>query len=225
MPDGYGKDDSNNSKQRCIIATFTRVNYKIRVPSVRVLDANGQMLGIMPTNQAQRMAESQGLDLVEITPNAQPPVCKIMDYGKFRYEESIKAKQQRKAQKTTQVKEIKFHPGTDVGDLKHKLRQIRQFLGDGNKVRLSLQFRGRENAHRDIGEDKIAEVLGMLQDECFVEQAPRTDGRVHSCLIGPPRVKKGGGQASAKPSITVGAAPVAQSGTVPPPNGIHIKIG
>ena len=194
------------------------------MPSVRVLDANGQMIGIMPTNQAQRMAENQGLDLVEITPNAQPPVCKIMDYGKFRYEESIKAKQQRKAQKTTQVKEIKFHPGTDVGDLKHKLRQIRQFLGEGNKVRLSLQFRGRENAHRDIGEDKIAEVLEMLKDECFVEQAPRTDGRIHSCMIGPPRVKKGG-QAS-KPSITVGAPPtVAASGDAPPPNGIHIKIG
>ena len=194
------------------------------MPSVRVLDANGQMIGVMPTNQALRMAEGQGLDLVEITPNAQPPVCKIMDYGKFRYEESIKAKQQRKAQKTTQVKEIKFHPGTDIGDLKHKLRQIRQFLGEGNKVRLSLQFRGRENAHRDIGEDKIAEVLEMLKDECFVEQAPRTDGRIHSCMIGPPRVKKGG-QAS-KPSITVGAPPtVTASGDVPPPNGIHIKIG
>ena len=200
------------------------------MPSVRVLDANGQMIGIMPTNQAQRMAESQGLDLVEITPNAQPPVCKIMDYGKFRYEESIKAKQQRKAQKTTQVKEIKFHPGTDVGDLKHKLRQIRQFLGEGNKVRLSLQFRGRENAHRDIGEDKIAEVLELLKDECFVEQAPRTDGRVHSCMIGPPRVKKGGG----KPSISVSSAPapaaakdapVAQSGDPLPPNGIHITVG
>ena len=182
------------------------------------------MIGVMPTNQALRMAEGQGLDLVEITPNAQPPVCKIMDYGKFRYEESIKAKQQRKAQKTTQVKEIKFHPGTDIGDLNHKLRQIRQFLGEGNKVRLSLQFRGRENAHRDIGEDKIAEVLEMLKDECFVEQAPRTDGRIHSCMIGPPRVKKGG-QAS-KPSITVGAPPtMAASGDAPPPNGIHIKIG
>jgi len=180
------------------------------------------MIGVMPTNQALRMAEGRGLDLVEITPNAQPPVCKIMDYGKFRYEESIKAKQQRKAQKTTQVKEIKFHPGTDVGDLKHKLRQIRQFLGEGNKVRLSLQFRGRENAHRDIGEDKIAEVLEMLKDECFVEQAPRTDGRIHSCMIGPPRAKKGG--PASKPSITVGAPPVAASGEVPPPNGIHIKV-
>ncbi len=196
---------------------------------MRVLDANGKMIGVMPTNQAIRLAESQKLDLVEITPNAQPPVCKIMDYGKFRYEESIRAKQQRKAQKTTQVKEIKFHPGTDVGDLKHKLRQIRQFLGEGNKVRLSLQFRGRENAHRDIGEDKIAQVLDMLKDECFVEQAPRTDGRIHSCLIGPPRAKKGGG--GAKPSITVSVQqppqppPPEATEDQPPANGIHIKIG
>jgi len=145
------------------------------------------MLGVMATRDAQRIADSRGLDLVEITPNANPPVCKIMDYGKFKYEESIRAKQQRKAQKSTQVKEIKFHPGTDVGDIQHKLKQIREFLADGNKVRLSLQFRGRENAHRDIGEDKISEVLEMIKDECYVEQAPKTDGRVHFCLIGPPR--------------------------------------
>ena len=147
------------------------------------------MLGVMATRDAQRLADSRGLDLVEITPNAVPPVCKIMDYGKFKYEESIRAKQQRKAQKGTQLKEIKFHPGTDVGDINHKLKQIREFLADGSKVRLSLQFRGRENAHRDIGEDKIAEVLEMLKDECTVEQAPRTDGRIHSCLIGPQRKK------------------------------------
>ena len=157
------------------------------MPQVRVLDSQGQMIGVMATREAQRMAESRGLDLVEITPNANPPVCKIMDYGKFKYEESIRAKQQRKAQKAAQVKEIKFHPGTDTGDLEHKLRQIRAFLSDGNKVRLSLQFRGRENAHRDIGEDKIAEVLEMLKDSCHVEQAPKTDGRIHFCLIGPPR--------------------------------------
>ena len=197
------------------------MNYKIRVPQVRVLDSNGNMIGVMPTGQAQRMAESQGFDLVEITPNAVPPVCKIMDYGKFRYEESIKAKKARKAQKQTQVKEIKFHPGTDVGDLQHKLRQIRTFLGEGNKVRLSLQFRGRENAHRDIGEDKISEVLDMLKDECFVEQAPKTDGRVHFCLIGPPRVKKGGGGA---PKITV-AAPSAEPDVQNLSGGIEISVG
>ena len=152
-------------------------------------------------------------------PTAVPPVCKIMDYGKFRYEESIKAKKARKAQKQTQVKEIKFHPGTDVGDLQHKLRQIRAFLAEGNKVRLSLQFRGRENAHRDIGEDKIAEVLDMLRDECHVEQAPKTDGRIHFCLIGPARAKKGG---SPKISVAPAAAPTDEpppSDVVPPDGG------
>ena len=188
---------SQTNKKRWVIGQFTRVNFKIRVPQVRVLDSQGNMLGVMATREAQRIADSRGLDLVEITPNANPPVCKIMDYGKFKYEESIRAKQQRKAQKATQVKEIKFHPGTDIGDINHKLKQIREFLADGNKVRLSLQFRGRENAHRDIGEDKISEVLEMLKDECTVEQAPRTDGRVHSCLIGPlrknaPKAQSGG---------------------------------
>ena len=153
------------------------------------------MLGVMATRDAQRLADSRGPDLVEITPNANPPVCKIMDYGKFKYEESIREKKQRKAQKASQVKEIKFHPGTDIGDINHKLKQIREFLSDGNKVRLSLQFRGRENAHRDIGEDKIAEVLEMIKDECTVEQAPRTDGRIHFCLIGP--LRKGGAKPAA----------------------------
>ena len=199
------------------------MNYKIRVPQVRVLDANGNMVGVMPTGQAQHLADSQGLDLVEITPNAVPPVCKIMDYGKFRYEESIKAKKARKAQKQTQVKEIKFHPGTDVGDLQHKLRQIRAFLAEGNKVRLSLQFRGRENAHRDIGEDKIAEVLDMLRDECHVEQAPKTDGRIHFCLIGPVRAKKGG---APKIAVTSVATPSDDTPSADPSNdGIVISVG
>lgn len=180
-----------------------------------MLDSNGTMLGVMPTKEAQRMADSQGLDLVEITPTATPPVCKIMDYGKFRYEESIRAKKARKVQKSTLVKEIKFHPGTEIGDLEHKLRQVRAFLAEGNKVRLSLQFRGRENAHRDIGEDKIAEVLAMIKDECFVEQAPKTDGRVHFCLIGPPRAKKGGAPRVNTPS---------PKDTRPPAGGIHISI-
>ncbi|MBO6167774.1 MAG: translation initiation factor IF-3 [Kiritimatiellae bacterium] len=171
------------------MAQFTRVNYKIRVPQVRVLDSMGQMLGVMQTRDAQRMAEERGLDLVEITPNATPPVCKIMDYGKFKYEESIKAKQQRKAQKVQKVKEVKFHPGTDTNDFNYKLNQIRGFLEDGSKVKLTLQFRGRENAHREIGEDVISRVLEQLKDECFIEQAPKTLGRVHGALIGPPRKK------------------------------------
>ena len=145
------------------------------------------MLGVMPTREAQRLADQRGLDLVEITPNAQPPVCKIMDYGKFKYEESIKAKQARKAQKVQKVKEIKFHPGTDTNDFNYKLNQIRGFLTDGCKVKLTLQYRGRENAYRELGEDVINRVLEELRDECFVEQAPKTLGRVLGALIGPPR--------------------------------------
>ncbi len=181
------------------------------------------MLDVMPTSKALHLAESQGLDLVEITPLVppKPSVCKIMDYGKFKYDESIKAKKARKAQKQ-QVKEIKFHPGTDVGDLQHKLKQVRQFLSDGHKVRLSLQFRGRENAHRDIGEDKISEVLGMLKDECTVEQAPKTDGRVHFCLVGPLRAKKGGG--APKISVTSAAKPAPAAGETPPDNNIVISV-
>ena len=192
-------DKQPKKAERWVIAQFTRVNYKIRVPQVRVLDEQGRMLGVMATREAQKLADGQGLDLVEITPNAVPPVCKIMDYGKFKYEQSIREKQQRKSQRSTQVKEIKFHPGTDVGDIEHKIRQIRSFLADGNKVRLSLQFRGRENAHRDVGEDKIAEVLSMIQGECTVEQAPKTDGRIHFCLIGPLR------RNAAKPAQQPGA--------------------
>lgn len=176
---------------------------------MRVLDSQGNMLGVMATREAQHIAESKGLDLVEITPNANPPVCKIMDYGKFKYEQSIREKQQRKAQKATQVKEIKFHPGTDVGDIEHKIRQIRSFLADGNKVRLSLQFRGRENAHRDIGEDKISEVLGMIKGECIVEQAPKTDGRIHFCLIGP--LKKSAKAPSQPPAANQGGIRISVS--------------
>ncbi len=145
------------------------------------------MIGVMSTRDALRMAEDRGLDLVEITPNATPPVCKIMDYGKFKYEESIKAKQARKAQKVQKVKEIKFHPGTDTNDFDYKLKQIRGFIEDGCKVKLTLQYRGRENAHRELGEDVINRVLDALKDECFVEQAPKTLGRVLGALIGPPR--------------------------------------
>lgn len=160
------------------------------MPQVRVLDQNGGMIGVMATREAQRLADEQGLDLVEITPNATPPVCKIMDYGKFKYEESIKARQQRKAQKIQKVKEVKFHTGTDTNDFDYKIKQIRGFLDDGCKVKLTLQFRGRENAHRELGEDVISRVLETLKDDCFVEQAPKTLGRVHGALIGPPRKKK-----------------------------------
>ena len=180
------------------------------MPQVRVLDAQGSQLGVMPTRDALRLAEQRGLDLVEITPNATPPVCKIMDYGKFKYEESIREKQARKAQKVQKVKEIKFHPGTDTNDFNYKLNQIRGFLESGCKVKLTLQYRGRENAHRELGEDVINRVLEELKDECFVEQAPKTLGRVLGALIGPPR--KNGPKPQPRP-----AAPAQ-------PGEIHISV-
>ena len=189
-----------------------RRNEMIRAREVRVIGADGEQLGILQRNEAIALAKEAGMDLVEVASTSEPPVCRIMDYGKFKYEQSIREKQQRKSQKATQVKEIKFHPGTDVGDIQHKLKQIREFLADGNKVRLSLQFRGRENAHRDIGEDKIAEVLSMIQGECSVEQAPKTDGRIHFCLIGPPRKNAAKAQQQPKPS-----APATEG-------GIHISV-
>ena len=168
------------------------------------------MIGVMATRDAQRLADQRGLDLVEITPNANPPVCKIMDYGKFKYEESIREKQARKSQKVQKVKEVKFHPGTDTNDFNYKLKQIRGFIADGCKVKLTLQYRGRENAHRELGEDVINRVLEELHDECFVEQAPKTLGRILGALIGPPR-KNGPKPQAAASQQNLGA--------------IHIKVG
>jgi len=170
-------------------ASFIRVDAKIRVPEVRVVDTEGKMLGIMPTRKAQAIAESLGLNLVEITPTAQPPVCKIMDYGKFRYEESIKQKQARKNAKTTQVKEIKFHAGTDVGDEARKVKEILGFIEQGNKVKVSLKFRGRENAHKELGDELIARVITACAEKTSVEQPPKLNGKELSCILAPKSTK------------------------------------
>lgn len=159
------------------------------------------MLGVMPTREAQKLADAQGLDLVEVSPNAQPPVCKIMDYGKFRYEESIKRKQARKSQKTVVVKEIKFHPGVDTNDLGHKLRQMMGFFESGFKVRVSMQFRGRENAHKDLGAEVIQKVIEACADKATVEQAPKLVGKTLGCLLAPRAAgKSGGGNQPSRPA-------------------------
>lgn len=143
----------------------------------------------MQTREAQRDAQAKGLDLVEVSPNADPPVCKIMDYGKFRYEEGMKRKVARKNQKVTLVKEIKFHASVDTNDLDTKMRKIRSFLEEGHKVKLTLQYRGRENAHKELGMDVVNGVIGQLGEEVIVEQAPRIMGRVLGCLLAPKPVK------------------------------------
>ena len=155
------------------------------------------MLGVMTTRDAQRLADQQGFDLVEVSPNAEPPVCKIMDYGKFRYEESIKRKQTRKNQKTTLIKEVKFHASVDVNDLDHKLRQIKEFLAEGHKVKVTLQYRGRENAHKELGMEVVQKVIQECSSCAIVEQTPRLIGRTLGCMLAAKPVKPGaGGQAA-----------------------------
>ena len=156
------------------------------------------MLGVMTTRDAQRLADNQGLDLVEVSPNAEPPVCKIMDFGKFRYEESIKRKVARKNQKTTLIKEVKVHASVDTNDLGHKLRQIKEFLADGHKVKVTLQYRGRENAHKELGMEVVNRVIQDCAAEAIVEQTPRLIGRTLGCMLAAKPAKPGSGQQSAQ---------------------------
>ena len=205
-------------------AAFVRTNYKIRVPEVRVVDATGKMLGLMPTNKARALAEAQGLDLVEITPSAQPPICKIMDYGKFRYQESIKQKEARKNAKATQVKEIKFRSGTDTGDVDRKVKDILGFIEQGNKVKISLKFRGRENAHKELGVELINRVIAACGDKISIEQEPKLLGRDLSCLIGPLSAKAAAKLAQTKKKATPGLAPSAPEAPAAPKPGLSRPV-
>lgn len=185
-----------------------------------MINANGDMLGVMTTRDAQRLADQQGLDLVEVSPNAEPPVCKIMDYGKFRYEESIKRKQARKNQKTTQIKEVKFHASVDTNDLGHKLRQIKEFLAEGHKVKVTLQYRGRENAHKELGMEVVQKVIEECASCAMVEQSPKLIGRTLGCMLSARPAKPGSGQASSAQAprpVAPRPAPVAPAAPMAPP--------
>ena len=174
------------------------------------------MLGVMATRDAQRAADAQGLDLVEISPNADPPVCKIMDFGKFRYEESIKRKQARKSQIRQQIKEVKFHASVDEHDLQTKLRHIREFLAEGDKVKVTLQYRGRENAHKELGMEVVTRVIKDLEAIAIVEQQPRLLGRLLGCLLAPRPVKPGSAKpAPAQPSAPAAPRPVTAAAPTP----------
>lgn len=141
------------------------------------MSKDGEQLGIVPLKEALRLADEADVDLVEIAPNAKPPVCKIMDFGKYRYEQSKKRDEARKKQKQVQIKEIKFRPGTDEGDYQIKMRNIRRFLADGDKVKVTLRFRGREMAHQHLGAQLLQRVEEDLIEEAQVEQRPKMEGR------------------------------------------------
>jgi translation initiation factor IF-3 len=165
------------------------VNERIRVPEVRVIDETGKNLGVFRTEEALRLARERGLDLVEVQPNANPPVCRIMDYGKYRYEESRRERESRKRQKAIEVKEIRLRPRIDTHDLETKVRQMQEFLADGAKVKVSVLFRGREIAYQDLGERVLQRVLESLGPKAIVEQAPHLEGRTLVMLLAPGRVE------------------------------------
>jgi translation initiation factor IF-3 len=154
-----------------------RVNREIRIREVRVIGPEGEQLGILPTPDAFRRAQEQGYDLVEVAPNSQPPVCRIMDYGKYKYELSKKDHQSRRHQKSTQVKEIKVRPRTDKHDLEIKVRQIKGFLAEGNKTKVTVNFRGREMANQELGRGVMDRIMAELADSGTIEYAPRMEGR------------------------------------------------
>jgi translation initiation factor IF-3 len=166
-----------------------RVNRDIRAQQIRLIDDEGKMLGVMSVPEALRIAEDRGLDLLEIAPNASPPTCKIMDYGKYKYEEKKKAAASRKNQVVVTIKEIQMRPRTDLHDFETKMKHARRFLIDGDKVKVNLRFMGREMAHQEAGLVVINKAIDYVKDLAVVESPPKTEGRNMFAMLAPDQVK------------------------------------
>jgi len=164
---------------------LNRKNGEIRVPRVRVIGADGEMVGVLSRDEALRLAEDSGLDLVEIQPNADPPVCKIMDFGRFRFEQQKKANEAKKKQKQVEIKELKFRPVTDEGDYQIKLRNMRRFIADGDRVKVVVRFKGREMAHTELGLAMTQRIEEDMKDDVVIEQRPKLEGRQMVMMIAP----------------------------------------
>ncbi|MGH1404772.1 MAG: translation initiation factor IF-3 [Alphaproteobacteria bacterium] len=162
-----------------------RINNAITVDKVRLVDEEGEMHGVVLKDKALEMAADAGLDLVEVSPNADPPVCKILDYGKYKYEQQKKANEARKKQKTVEVKEVKMSPRIEKNDYDVKMRNAKRFLESGNKVKISMRFRGREMAHQDIGRELYAKMREELEELSNVELEPKMEGRQMIMILGP----------------------------------------
>jgi translation initiation factor IF-3 len=161
------------------------VNREIKAPSVRVIDSEGKQLGILTLQEALRQAGEAGLDLVEVAPTSSPPVCRVMDYGKFRYQQSKKLQVARKHQATIQLKEIRLRPKTEEHDLQVKLRHIKRFLEENNKVKVTMMFRGREIAYTDIGRKIMEGILSELEENSVIDQHPKMEGRNMVMIVAP----------------------------------------
>ena len=175
----FSKDFSNHSKDE------HRINERIRVPNVRLIDEVGNQVGIVPTQEALRMARDKGLDLMEVSPNSQPPVCKICDYGKFKYEKKKKEHQAKKKQTVIKVKEVQLRPQTEEHDLEYKFKNVRQFLEDGDKAKITIMFRGREITYVDQGHKIMKMLIEKVKDIAVVEAYPKLEGKKLIMILSP----------------------------------------
>ena len=162
-----------------------QLNEEIRDKELRLIGAGGEQMGIMPAEEALRIADEKGLDLVKISPQANPPVCKLMDYGKYRFEQGKREKEARKNQHMVEIKEIRMSPGIDIGDFNVKLKNALKFLADGNRVKVSVRFRGREMAHTDIGKKLLAQFAEQRAEIANVDKGAKLEGRNMSMFLSP----------------------------------------
>lgn len=184
MPNEAEKIEENNINQT---KKRTRVNFEIRVPEVRLIGADGKQVGIVSIREALQKAEEADLDLVEISPDATPPVCRIMNFGKFLFEQNKMKAAQRKKQKQIQIKEIKIRPATDIGDYQIKFRKILEFLEEGDKVKITVRFKGREMLYQEQGLTLLGRIEKELGELATIEQRPRLEGRQMVMIVGPKR--------------------------------------
>jgi translation initiation factor IF-3 len=182
MTTGRPRFDPRQPQQR---GPAVRINHRIRVPEVRVIAADGSMLGILATHEALQQAQQQGLDLVEVNPKAVPPVCKILDFGKYKYETAKQAREAKRKQTVVDIKEVKLRPKTDDHDLAFKARAARRFIESGNKVKFTVRFRGREITHPEMAQQQLDWIVSQLEDVANVEVRPMMDGRNMALIVAP----------------------------------------
>lgn len=174
-----------NGGASAISKVVHQLNEEIRDKEIRLISDSGEQLGIVSSEEALRIAEERGLDLVKISPQAVPPVCKLMNYGKFRFEQSKREKEARKNQHVVEIKEIRMSPGIDVGDFNTKLKNAQKFLADGNRVKVSVRFRGREMAHTEIGRDLLVKFAESCTEVAAMDKSPKLEGRNMSMFLSP----------------------------------------
>ncbi|HEY3108153.1 MAG TPA: translation initiation factor IF-3, partial [Chloroflexota bacterium] len=218
-----------------------RINDRIRVREVRVIDEEGEQLGVMPTFEAMRLASERGVDLVEVAPTAIPPVCRLMDYGRFKYEQTKKEREARKNQKVVELKEVRLTPRTDEHDVMAKVKTIQKFLGEGDKVKVTIRFRGRELAHPQLGREVLEEISKNLTGTAVIERPPLMEGRAMFMILSPPGLRSGPPQGARppqaapapaqqpagapRPPVPQGAPPPGPGGQRPPPQAGPVPAG